>query len=386
MTKVNFAINGTFRYHRYVKHFAEAGYLNRLYYAHRISTTAAAIGLSEEQAVNIFWKEYLLAAHLRYLKPSNTPRWYQFYSQMFQSAVLKRWSPADITQVVIGGISDRIVARAKADGGRVIGHSVTPHLNEHFAILNNEADKFGTSRTSLPSAAIDQYKAELAGSDLILVDSKYSQRSFVERGIPPERIVRLMPGNDEMHFFPPADNEPSPLDTGVFRVICVAGVCLRKGQRYLLDAWRKLNLPNAELLLVGGLSHESRKILKPFAGGFRHIEHVPNHELRRYLGASSVFVLPTLSDGFPQVIPEALACGVPVITTENCGSADLISDGQNGFVVSVCDSDALAECILRLYDNADLRKSMGQAARLTVKSQNGWKNYARDLCHLYDRF
>ena len=80
------------------------------------------------------------------------------------------------------------------------------------------------------------------------------------------------------------------------------------------------------------------------------------------------------------VICEAAACGLPVIITENVGAT--IRDGQDGYIVPIRDPDALADRLLRLYEDADLRRAMGESAREYVQ-QFTWAAYYRQLVGHY---
>lgn len=152
---------------------------------------------------------------------------------------------------------------------------------------------------------------------------------------------------------------------------------------YLLEAWKKLNLPNAELLLIGSLSHEMNPLIRRYEGVFRHIPFVPNEQLLQYYGRSSVFVLPSVEDGFAVVIGEAMACGLPVITTYNTGAADIIAHGRHGFVVPIRSPEAIGEHLELLYRNPELRNEMAEAALNKAQTELGWDIYAGRLCDLY---
>jgi glycosyltransferase involved in cell wall biosynthesis len=101
-------------------------------------------------------------------------------------------------------------------------------------------------------------------------------------------------------------------------------------------------------------------------------------------GKSSVLVHPSLSDGFGYVVGEAMASGVPVIVTRNTGAADLVVDGKNGYIVPVCDSEAIRERLAHLAAHPALLKEMGRQARETMRSRNGdeWRTYAAALQQL----
>ena len=164
-----------------------------------------------------------------------------------------------------------------------------------------------------------------------------------------------------------------------------AGLSPRKGQLYLLKAWEKLKLPSAELLLIGRVSPEMKPILEPYRHLFRHIAHVPNHELRKFYTSCDLFVLPTIEDGCSYVCLESMACGLPVITTTNNGAGELVQDGVSGYVVPIRAVDTLAERIETLYRDRELLRSMGKAGVANVRQNLNWERYAHELIAFYDR-
>ncbi|MBC7939604.1 MAG: glycosyltransferase family 4 protein, partial [Chitinophagaceae bacterium] len=94
---------------------------------------------------------------------------------------------------------------------------------------------------------------------------------------------------------------------------------------------------------------------------------------QRYREAS-VFVLPTLMEGMPLVVLEAMACGLPVVVTRN-GPAGIVRDGVDGFIVPERDPGAIAHCLQRLYDDPVLRARMGRSAA-TRALEFSWDVYA----------
>ena len=147
----------------------------------------------------------------------------------------------------------------------------------------------------------------------------------------------------------------------------------------LLRAWDKLRLPGAELVLVGPLGREGRRVLRGHAGRFIHHSRIANDALRSLLVRASVFVLPSVEDGCPQAPVEAMACGVPIIVTENVGTADIVTDGHDGFVVPAFDVDALAARLETLYRHHDRRLAMGEQAAATATRRGSWSDYAAEV-------
>jgi glycosyltransferase involved in cell wall biosynthesis len=90
----------------------------------------------------------------------------------------------------------------------------------------------------------------------------------------------------------------------------------------------------------------------------------------RVFGKSSVLVLPAVEDGFGLVALEAMACGLPVIVTSNCGAADVVNNGINGFIAPPRDVETMANQLRFLAENESRRAEMGQFARITSQQYN----------------
>ena len=121
--------------------------------------------------------------------------------------------------------------------------------------------------------------------------------------------------------------------------------------------------------------------IKPFLKKYKHKNwilkgHQPQNELYKYYSQGSVFILPSLEEGFAMVQFQAMTCGLPLICTTNAGGEDLITkDGEEGFVVPIRNVEALKEKILYLYENQDIAKEMGQKAKKTVENGFTWDDY-----------
>ena len=94
---------------------------------------------------------------------------------------------------------------------------------------------------------------------------------------------------------------------------------------------------------------------------------------------ADIFVLASVADGFGLVVAQAMACGLPVIVSENVGAKDIVIDGVNGFIVRAGDSVELANRLQYLQKNPDQRIKMGLAARESVKNGFTWNDYGDRL-------
>ena len=214
---------------------------------------------------------------------------------------------------------------------------------------------------------------EIALADAVLVGSTYAADTFVAEGIPRSRMKVIPYGVDLRTFAPASVDERARRARDGFQAIFTGQMTQRKGLSYLFEGWRRFARADARLTIVGQTVGDPRA-LAPHASLFRHVPHQSRPELARHYRASDVFVFPTLVEGMPLVVLEAMACGLPVIVTAN-GPADIVRDGVDGFVIPARDPDAIAEKLETLYCDPDLREQMGtNAARRAAEF--GWAAYA----------
>jgi UDP-glucose:(heptosyl)LPS alpha-1,3-glucosyltransferase len=156
----------------------------------------------------------------------------------------------------------------------------------------------------------------------------------------------------------------------------------RKGVRTLLEGFEKQGNERDRLVIVGEDKHmESMKRLARELGLAERVKFVGGQlDVRAYYAAADCFVLPTLYDPFPNAVIEAMACGLPVITTAQTGASELITQGVNGFVVDALDATALAEA-MRRFRGLDVDASSA-AARAAVASL-ALEAKAAELIELY---
>jgi glycosyltransferase involved in cell wall biosynthesis len=101
------------------------------------------------------------------------------------------------------------------------------------------------------------------------------------------------------------------------------------------------------------------------------------------MSRSHVLVLPSIQDGFGLVLAEAMACGCVVIGTHHTGAPDVVTDAENGFVVPIRDSDALATRLQFLADHPERRDEMGENAISRVRSHGGWREFGDNALSIY---
>jgi len=252
----------------------------------------------------------------------------------------------------------------------------TFYFRRNFAIRKEESILFPEFTNALRITGeaewkIERRERELRLSDHIFAPSSAVQRSLLEAGIPKDKIS-VIPYGSPINYF-----SPRPKNDHRFRAIFVGQVGPRKGVHYLLQAWKDLRLPGAELQLVGGNEFPA-KWLDRYQPFFKRVSHVPHLRLNQYYSEANVFVFPSLIEGLALVLLEAMACGVPVITTTNSGGLDIISDGVEGFIVPIRDVNALKEKLEWCYSHPKELAEMGRAARRKAE-QLTWQLYRARL-------
>ena len=198
------------------------------------------------------------------------------------------------------------------------------HILYQQNILNEESDLNGAPRPFFNPKIVERELREYAISSAITVPSGFAERSFSHFGFPPGKVRRIPYGVNLATFHPTASPENDRFD-----VLFVGSLCLRKGLPYLLRAFLKFNHPRKRLTLVGVQTPETVYFAKSLArDNIRVLGHVPHLKLKDIMSSSHVMVLPSVEEGLALVMAEALACGCPVIATENTGPEDLFADAS----------------------------------------------------------
>jgi glycosyltransferase involved in cell wall biosynthesis len=204
-------------------------------------------------------------------------------------------------------------------------------------------------------------------ADRIAVPSDHIAETLVRYGAPPEKL-RVIPYAANCTGFRPADNKRHD---SACTFLFAGGISQRKGIRYLLEAWRRVQRPGWKLQLLGPLPRDTTP-LQPYLGMVEPLGRVEHTQMSARMAAADVFVFPSLFEGSAVVTYEALACGLPCIVTPNAGS--VVRDGLEGFVVPPRDVEALADRMEELGNHPELRARMAGAARARALAFD-WPRY-----------
>lgn len=288
------------------------------------------------------------------------PRWLdRMDTWLFDRSVALGLDHAD---VYIGWASQTLhsAQRAKRLGSRFVLDRACPHRDFQDMLVWREAERVGGEVPKSAAWFHDRQLEEYELAEVILAPSTYTMKSFPEH-LQPKLLKAPLFGRCRF---------PESVRVGrnkTFTVGVLGGNPLRKGYLYLLKAWKKLALPNAQLLLRAG-EFTGFPVLEELMDGLpgvQRVGYIP--DISDFYQQCDVFVLPSIDDGFGMALVEAMINQRACVATTHCGASEIMTSGKDGIVIPPGDEDALAEAILKLYEDEELRQSMGREAAHTAR-------------------
>jgi glycosyltransferase involved in cell wall biosynthesis len=233
------------------------------------------------------------------------------------------------------------VARA-----RLVARGST-HIRRQWQLLHEEEMRTGCVISKPSEAIMQREEAEYALADAVIVLSSFSRQTFLEAGLPPEK-VRLMVS--AVHV---ADFAATPevvqarrqriLSGEPLRVLSVGTFSHRKGALDLVAMAGALPADQFQFRFVGSVADEAAVLAEKSRGRIEFIPRVPQKELREHYEWADIFVLPSIEEGLAAVLPQAAAAGLLVLATPNSGAADVIQEGVTGWIMAVRDVAAFTQ-------------------------------------------
>ncbi|MBU0455287.1 MAG: glycosyltransferase family 4 protein [Pseudomonadota bacterium] len=339
-------------------------------------------GIKREKIISLFLSEVLERMWKKLpLIVKNKINTQYFFHEFFDRRVA-RHIPNEIDLfVAFSSNALNSISVAHQRGAKTILERGSSHIQYQYDVLVEEYSQLHLPQPTITHPRIIQKELrEYEVTDFISVPSNFVKQTLMDKGIPARKIIHVPYGVNLMHF------SPHKKEDGVFRILFCGNRSVRKGVIYLLQAFTELKLPNAELWFIGSQDAEIEPIIKKYASPQIYFKGpFPEFELAKYYSQCSIFCLPSLEEGLAMVIPQAMACGLPVICTTNTGGGDIVRDGQDGFVIPIRDVEALKEKILKLYEDNELREKMGRSARERVQTGYTWDDYGHRMIVEYQR-
>lgn len=215
---------------------------------------------------------------------------------------------------------------------------------------------------------------ELEVCDYIICNSKFTAKTLADAQVSAEKIITI-----PLAFPTPVKSILEKTNPAKTIFIYAGNQNLRKGTHILYKAWQKCNFNSdqAELWLVG--SNQLPLTVRAGLGNeVKFTPNIPHQDLLKLFLQADILVLPTLCDGFGMVITEAMAQGLPVITTYNSGGPDIITEAKNGFLLEAGNIEQLASKLKWCVENRNQVKTMGANA-LAKAASYPWANFRKQL-------
>ncbi len=279
-----------------------------------------------------------------------------------------------------GSSHDSIIA-ARKSGKLTLCELSTAHAPMAKKILGEEqllhpewADSF--DNLEFPPGYFERLCNEPIEADWVIGASSFTLRTLEESGIAKHKLKYLPLGFDVEKI--PFAIRQSTTERKPLKILYAGRITQRKGIKYLLEAMRSFNRSDVELHIIGHL-HGSGAGLQPYRDLYTLHQPVSQAQLFERYGDFDVLALPTIFEGFGLVVIEAMAAGLPVITTPNSIGPELIVNDENGYVVPIRNVPAIVNAIRTL-----LRKSPGELNVMRQSARNkalqfSWHAYTQRL-------
>jgi glycosyltransferase involved in cell wall biosynthesis len=233
---------------------------------------------------------------------------------------------------------------------------------------------------ALPESDYQRLADEVTMAQHWIVASNFTKMTLVENGIPAERIGVVPYGIDANRFPLKTDRAASP---GPLRLLFVGTLGQRKGIKYLLEAVKMLPPGTVELSMCGR-AVDDLSLFRSLPKSIRINPSISAEGLLREYCNADVFVFPSLAEGFAHVLLEAMASGLPIISTTPTAAPDLIRHGREGFIVSPGSTYELVEAIEEFLCHPDAVRSMGDAARRRAEHFT-WERFRHGVVDFVDQ-
>ncbi|MBC2595615.1 glycosyltransferase family 4 protein [Ruficoccus amylovorans] len=307
---------------------------------------------------------------------SDTFTWKAFARQS-----LKYIHDADILHLRSGAGGAGVIEKVQQRGIKVVvAHSIAhpTHIRDNLA---QEAQHWPDSKASYHTAFWQLVEDDCKRADAILVNSEYVKKSLQQYGLQ-DKPIHVIHGPVSRKFAVTHERSHTP---NRLRLIFTGSFDMRKGARLLLRAMQQLHeqYPGISLDVYGTVSLPPDWLSQCEAANIHMHGHVSHDILQQALAEADLFAFPTLSEGCARSVMEAMAAGLPVLTTEDSGAP--IEHLKNGYLLETGSIDSLVEGILYAYNHWQEARQWGQQAATEVAERYTEENFALQLKAFYEQ-
>lgn len=272
--------------------------------------------------------------------------------------------------------------RKKNPKAKIIIERGSSHIQKQDELL-----KLVYGKSIISKHVINIELQEYALADYISIPSLFAKQSFVEKGFNNEKLLLNNYGVDLSDFYIINNDNKSNTKNDKLIVGYAGTISARKNVNGIIDSVKELvdEGYKIQLNLVGTIdvSTFDTKLLNHSFINYQN--KIPQKELIYFYNGIDVFIQNSIEEGLSMVILQAMACGKPIIATENSGAADFIENGKEGFIIPIMNNTALKEKIMYFYKHNEDIAIFGKKASLKVKQGFTWHDYANRAINIYKK-
>lgn len=313
----------------------------------------------------------------QYLSSTNVEASHQALSKFdydFSQALIRQGTKNATHVFSMFGEGANFLKFAKKQGLSIVVDAYLSPLTHR--IVQDEREKFSDIESPIARSIIDKdynhFKKVCDSTDFFLVPSCFVRDGLLEFGVPENKCHMVPYAAVSNNWFSIKNN---PVKS---RILFAGTANLRKGIHILGMAAEKLAKYSYDFRVAGGASETVLR--HPLTKNLNFLGRVPRSHIQSEFATADIFVLPSLAEGSAYVTYEALASGLPVVTTKASGS--VVRHGIDGLIVPEGDADALADAIKEILENRTLRDRMADAAKQHAQDYT-WDKYAERLLNVF---
>lgn len=324
----------------------------------------SASGIPRDRTVAFELLGYKYAAKLRRShSESDRLQVFMWMEKEFSKNILRFGFPQHSALYTFNGASLGLLEHARHAGiSTVLEQTIAPKRIE-LELLGEETRRLRGSTAADPAIFhdfIQQEEAEWQMADRIICASDFVRDGLIKCGVDANKCIVVPYGVDLSIFRRSELSCRAPSADQNIRVLFIGAVNRRKGIETLLECMRLLRGTNITCRIVGPLSADALGLLAACPSNTVVVGSLPRSAIPGELEGSDIFCLPSLCEGSATVVYEALASGLPVVTTPNAGS--IVRDGVDGLMVTPSDAHSLAEAITKIAEDLDYRQELARNA------------------------
>lgn len=335
--------------------------------------------------VKSFWPHALITRSAAKIGGPLADKQERWFNPMFGKWALQEIAaePWDVVNCW-SGVGEEIFSDERVTGLKVLIRG-SSHIRYQSRLLSEESQRAGVSIEQPNDWIISREEREYDLSDVIVAISTFAHNSFIAEGVQAEKMRLLTLPSTVSEFLPSAGVLSKRIDRVLsnpqLRVLSVGTLSHRKG---LLDLAEIIRLMEPEISsrlitfrLVGPVAKDAEPLISSLRDRVEVAGKVEQSELPRMYEWGDLFILPTIEDGFAIVLSQAVASGLPIMTTTNSGGPDLISTDGNGWVLPIRSPQLFAERLRWcLRNRAHVASMVESNSKLITRT---WTDVAADF-------